>query len=137
MHRNSLVIRSIWAVCLLIAGLNHARILFLHGLLWNYDGAARSSAVYWSSLTILDPIAAALLFVRPKLGIPGSIFLITTNVLHNLAFTARYAPDGEFVTRAANPFLVSQIGFMVFVAATARSAWRGAALGKVQGVQPT
>ncbi len=124
-------------MCLLIAGANHARTLFLHGLFWNYGGVAWASAVYWSSLTIIDPITAAILFVRPKVGVVSTVLLITTNVLHNLAVTARYAPESEFLTRAANPFLIIQSGFMVFVAATARSAWKGAALGRTPAVQTT
>jgi hypothetical protein len=124
--RGSLIVRSIWAACLLIGGINHARILLLHGPLWDYGGIGRASAAYWSGLTILDPLVAALLFVRPKIGIPAAILLIVTNVLHNLAVTVRYVPEGEFLVRAANPFLLGQIGFMLFVAATARTAWKGA-----------
>ena len=126
-QRSSLVVRSIWAACLLIAGSNHARILLQHGLFWDYGGVGGASAVYWSSLTIIDPLVAALLFVRPKAGIVITILLIVTNVIHNLIITARWAPEGEFLSRvASNPFIISQIGFMLFVAATARVAWRGA-----------
>jgi hypothetical protein len=123
-RRGSLVVRSIWAACLLLAAANHARILLQHGLFWDYGGVGWGSAVYWSSLTILDPIAAALLFVRPKAGIISTIAIIVTNVAHNLALTARYAP--ELLTRvASDPFMVSQIGFMLFVGATAHIAWNG------------
>ena len=125
MERAGLIVRSIWAACLLIGGLNHARTLLRHGLFWDYGGAAWPSAAYWSSLTILDPIAAALLFLRPRVGIIATILLIVTNVVHNLALTARYAPEGEFLTRASHPFVIAQIGFMLFVAATARVAWKG------------
>ena len=136
MKRRSLIVRSIWAACLLIGGSNHARILLLHGLSWDYGGVAWASAAYWSSLTILDPLVAALLFVRPKIGIPATILLIVTNVVHNLAVTARYVPEGEFLVRAANPFLLSQIGFMLFVAATARTAWKGAVAGRGHSAPP-
>ena len=124
-QRGSLIVRSIWAACLLIGGLNHARILLQHGLFWGYGGVASASAVYWSSLTILDPAAAALLFARPKAGIVSTIVLIVTNVIHNVAVTAHYAPEGELLTRLSHPFVVSQIGFMLFVGATARIAWKG------------
>jgi hypothetical protein len=109
----------------LIGGANHARTLLQHGLLWDYGGVAWGSAAYWSSLTILDPLVAALLFVRPRAGILSTIALIVTNVIHNLAVTAHYAPDGEFVARASNLFVISQLGFMLFVGATARIAWKG------------
>ncbi len=135
MKRGSMIVRSIWAACLLIGGINHARVLLLHGLSWDYGGVAWVSAAYWSSLTILDPLVAAFLFIRPRIGIPGTILLIFTNVIHNLAVTARYVPEGEFLIRVAtNPVLLSQIGFMLFVAATARTAWKGAAPGSGQSV---
>jgi hypothetical protein len=125
MQRLSLIVRSLWAACLLIGALNHARILLQHGLSWDYGGVGWASAAYWSSLTILDPLAAALLFARPKPGIVTAAMLIVTNVIHNLAVTAQHAPEGEFLARAANPFVISQLGFMLFVAATARIAWNG------------
>jgi hypothetical protein len=124
-NRASLIVRSLWAAGLLIGGVNHARILVEHGWQWDYGGIAWPSAVYWSSLTFIDPIVAALLFARPKAGIIGTVVLIVTNVVHNLAVTAHYAPDGELLSRAANPFVLSQIGFMLFVAASARIAWNG------------
>lgn len=130
MKRGSLIVRSLWAACLLIGGINHARILLLHGLSWDYGGVGWASAAYWSSLTILDPLVAALLFIRPRTGIAATILLIVTNVIHNLAVTARFVPEGEFLARAADPFLLSQIAFMLFVAATARTAWKGAVPGQ-------
>lgn len=130
MQRASLIVRSIWAGCLLAAAANHARILLQHGLFWDYGGVAWASAVYWSSLTILDPLAAALLFLRPKAGIVACAVLIATNVVHNLAVTAHYAPEGELLARASNPFFISQLAFLLFVGATARLAWRGVDSGR-------
>jgi hypothetical protein len=51
-----------------------------------------------------------------------------------LAVTAQYAPEGEFLTRASNPFIISQFGFMLFVGATARIAWKG--IGRGRDPQP-
>lgn len=124
-QRYSFIIRLIWAACLLVGGMNHARILAQHGLFWDYGGVSLPSAIYWSSLTILDPLVAALLFVRPKVGIIATILLIVTNVAHNLYITADRALPGEFLTHVANPFVTSQITFMLFVLATAHVAWRG------------
>ena len=115
-----------WAACLLVAGLNHARLLGEHGLFWDYRGLNPISAAYQTSLTVLDPIVAALLFIRPRVGIVATVFLIVTNVIHNLAVTAHFAPVGEFLTRASHPITLSQIGFMLFVLATAPIAWLGA-----------
>jgi hypothetical protein len=126
-HRASLFIRGIWAACLLVAGLNHARILLQHGILWDYGGASLPSVVYWTSLTFIDPLAAALLFARPRLGIAITCLLIVTNVMHNLTVMAQQYTGAELLTRVASSFfMMCQIGFMLFVAATARLAWRGA-----------
>lgn len=73
--RRSRIIRGIWAACL---PLNHARVLLQHGLFWNYGGVGRVSAAYWSSLTVTDPIAAALSFARPRIGTLASSVLIAT-----------------------------------------------------------
>ena len=132
MRRNSLIVRTIWAACLLVGGANHARILIEHGLDWDYGGVGAASALYWSSLTILDPLAAILLFARPKLGIAATVLLIVTNVTHNVAVTALHAPEGELLTRASHPFVLTQVAFMLFVAATADIAWRGASSSAAQ-----
>lgn len=128
MARRSRNIRAVWAACLLLAGANHARILLQHGVFWDYGGVGSASAAYWSSLTLADPIVAALLFTRPRVGIGATILLIATNVLHNLTVTARSAPPGEVVTQvSSSPVLLSQIGFLLFVTITARAAWQGTA----------
>src|SRR5690349_17896598 len=126
MERRSLITRSVWAACLLLAWLNHVRILLQNGLFWDYGGVGWASAIYWSSLTVLDPLVAVLLLVRPRVGIAGAIVLIATNVAHNLAVTAQHAPEGQFLARvASSPFIISQIGFLLFVGVTARIAWNG------------
>jgi hypothetical protein len=124
-ERGSILIRSIWAACLLIAGINHARLIVQHGLFWDYGGLNSISAAYMTGLTLLDPLVAVLLFIRPKVGIVATVVLIVTNVIHNLATIAHFAPTGEFLTRASHPATLSQITFMLFVVATARIAWTG------------
>jgi hypothetical protein len=121
-----LLVRGIWAACLVVAGLNHARLLVQHGLLWDYGGLHPISVFYVTSLTLLDPMVAALLFVRPRPGMIATIILIVTNVVHNLATIAHFSPTGAFITRVSNPITLSQVVFMLFVVATARIAWRGA-----------
>jgi hypothetical protein len=124
-NRGSVIVRSVWAACLLMAGLNHARLLVQHGLFWDYGGLNPISAAYMTGLTLIDPLVAALLFIRPRAGIVATVILIVTNVIHNLATTAHFAPAGEFLTRASHPITLSQIAFMLFVVATARIAWLG------------
>ena len=85
----------------MVGGLNHARTLIRHGRFRDHEGVATASAFHWSSLAILDPAFAALLFVRPKVGIVRTIVLITTNVIHNLAVTAHVCTAGDLLRRAA------------------------------------
>ena len=125
-QRASLVIRSLWALCMLGAGFNHARILLRHGLWWDYGGVGWPSAAYWTSLTFLDPLAALLLFVRPKAGVALTAAIIASNVVHNLAIVAHRARAGEILNDvASSPFVLSQIAFLLFVLATAGTAWIG------------
>lgn len=126
MHRASLIVRGIWAACLLVACANHVHILWRHGLFWNYGGAHWASATYWTGLTVIDPAVAFLLFARPKPGIAATIALITTNVAHNLTVAALASPEGRFLSKtASDPFIASQAVFMAFVLATAHLAWKG------------
>ncbi|GGE77047.1 hypothetical protein [Sphingomonas prati] len=131
MERRGRIIRITWAACLVLAGLNHACILLQHGLFWDYNGAALASAAYWLSLTVIDPLVAALLFLRPTIGVPATAFVITANVVHNLAVTSAYVPDGAlFRFVLASPQLLAQIGFMLFVMATWATAWRDVRTGQ-------
>ena len=126
MERRGRIVRGVWAACLLLAGLNHARILIRHGLSWDYHGMGWASSAYWSSLTIVDPLVAVLLFARPRIGVPATAVVIATNVVHNLAMWAHYLPEGAFLRSvASSPQLMSQLGFLIFVGATYRMAWRG------------
>jgi len=124
-QRAGLILRVIYALCLAGATVNHVRAIAAHGVL--PDFLPWPSAAYWSSLTLLDPLAAGLLFVRPRAGIVLTAAIIATDVAHNFWFVNLYAPAPSLAAAvAANPFLISQIAFLVFVAATARIAWRGA-----------
>ena len=68
---------------------------------------------------MLDPLAALLLFIRPRIGVAATIAIITSDVVHNLWFVA-----GHRANRALphDPFLLSQIAFLVLVGLTARLA---------------
>jgi hypothetical protein len=85
------------------------------------------AAVYWSSLTFFDPLVAILLFVRPRVGIAATIVIILTDVVHNVWFARTYAGGSPILDAImTNPFLLSQISFLLFVALTASMAWSDA-----------
>jgi len=117
-------IRIVYALCLAGATINHVRALLAHG--WMPEGLPSATALYWDSLTFLDPLAALLLFLRPRTGIALTVGIIVSDVAHNLWFVAGHSLRASFfedVTSSA--FMMSQIAFLLFVAATAPVAWRG------------
>jgi hypothetical protein len=107
------------------ATVNHVRALLAHG--WLPAHLPQPTALYWSSLTFLDPLAVALLFLRPRIGIAMTAAIIASNVAHNLWFIAAHPLRGSFVEDVtSSAFMMSQVAFLLFVAATAPLAWREA-----------
>lgn len=91
-----------------------------HGLFWDYDGAPVISRVYWTSLAVLDPAAALLLFARPRAGLVMTAAIILGDVVHNTWLMLR-SPAPEWL----NWMYLSQVLFLIFVLATIRHAWHG------------
>lgn len=117
------LIRIVYALCLAGATVNHVRAVLAHG--WLPDHLPTATALYWSSLTFLDPLAAVLLFLRPRVGIGLTGAIIASDVAHNLWFTGRNRLGGSFVDDVtSNAFMMSQIAFLTFVLVTAPIAWR-------------
>ena len=114
-RKASFALRIIYAICLLGATCTHVALLWQHGVLWDYGGAHVFTRIYWTSLTVLDPLAALLLFVRPHVGIVLTVAIITSDVLHN---TLVGVPS-------LNTMYLSQVVFLLFVASTVYVAWRG------------
>lgn len=116
-------IRVVYALCLIVATVNHIRVVQAWG--WVPSHLPIATALYWSSLTFFDPVAAALLFVRPRVGILLTIAIIVSDVAHNLWFTATHPMGASFLREVTSSFaLMCQIAFLLFVAATASIAWR-------------
>ena len=119
MTRLSLALRLLFAACLLGATYNHVRADIDCGLLCGYGfDAALPSRIYWSSLTLLDPLAAVLLLIRPRTGLVLTGLVIASDVLHNSYYVAS-------ANQWTNPFYLSQVGYLVLVAAAAPVAWKG------------
>ena len=114
-RKPSLVLRVIYAICLLGATCTHVAMLWRHGVLWDYGGAHLSARIYWTSLTVLDPLAALLLFVQPRVGLMLTALIIVSDVLHNTL--VGFSPQ--------NPMYLSQVAFLLFMASTVYTAWGG------------
>lgn len=120
MQRVSITIRTLFAACLLAATFNHARAILQHGLLWDYGYGSRialASKVYWDLLTLLDPLAAILLFVRPRAGIGLTVAIIVTDIAHNTFYVAA---NNQWTA----PFYLAQAGFLAAVLCLAPVAAR-------------
>ncbi|CAN7767095.1 hypothetical protein LJR034_007462 [Caballeronia sp. LjRoot34] len=120
MPRASIMIRILFALCLLAATFNHARAVLQHGLLWDYgygNKIALTSKIYWDVLTILDPLAAILLFGKPRAGIWLTVAIIVSDVIHNTYYAAM---NDQWL----EPFYLAEIGFLVAVLGLAPVAAR-------------
>jgi hypothetical protein len=120
MLRVSIAIRSLFGLCLLAATFNHAYAILQHGMLWDYgygSGIALTSRAYWDVLTILDPLAVVLLFVKPRAGIWLTVAIIVSDVMHNTYYVATYH-------QWLAPFYLAQVGFLVIVLGLAPVAAR-------------
>ncbi|NUA27298.1 hypothetical protein [Cupriavidus basilensis] len=115
----SFSIRFLFACCLLVATANHVRADFQHGFLWDYgygNGAYWASRVFWGALTIVDPLAALLLFIKPRVGIALTAAIISVDVVHNTFYVALNRQWLE-------PFYLSQVAFLLAVLLLSPVAW--------------
>ncbi|WP_144137880.1 hypothetical protein [Paraburkholderia sp. BCC1884] len=116
-QRRSLCLRVLYALCLCGATWTHLHAALIHGLWWDYGGAAPLTRVYWTSLLFIDPLTALLLLVAPAAGLIMCVAVIVTDVAHNSWFALHYPIRADLY--------LSQIFFLLFVACTVRTAWRG------------
>lgn len=120
--RRSLILRTTYATCLALATPVHVLFDVRYGLLLSgleplgYPLAVR---MYWASLTFLDPLGVLLLFVRPRAGLVLCTVIIVTDVLNN-SWVGYHRSESAF-----NINYILQVAFLLFVAATVRSAWQG------------
>ncbi|MFL9916772.1 hypothetical protein PQR75_15540 [Paraburkholderia fungorum] len=93
----------------------------IHGLWWDYGGAAPLTRIYWTSLLFIDPLTALLLLWRPKAGLILCVAVIVSDVVHNSWFALHHPIRVDLY--------LSQVVFLLFVACTVRTVWQGAASG--------
>jgi hypothetical protein len=95
-------------------------------VLWGgaHPGYPLATVVVWNALTVLDPLAAALLFWKPRVGVLFTLAIMLADVGHN---SWAVAAHGAMVWP-----VVIQAAFLMFVAATAPLIWREASGLKAQ-----
>jgi hypothetical protein len=109
-------VRRIWALCLAIGTCTHVAELILSG--GAYPGYPPATVIFWNALTVLDPLAAALLFWKPRLGVLATLAIMLGDVIHN---TWAVAAHGAMIWPVA-----LQAAFLAFVLVTAHLIWRDA-----------
>lgn len=118
MARTSLVVRAIYAACLAGATGVHLGIHFQFGVLLGDlapQGCPLFTRLFWSALTLLDPLAAVLLFLRPRAGILLTQAIIVADVAHNTWILHR-------LNQTADWHYWCQASFGLFVLSTFRLA---------------
>lgn len=117
----SLVIRALFACCLLVATANHIHADIAHGLLWDYGYGTNAywvSRIFWGALTFVDPVAAVLLFTKPKAGVLSTLAIILSDVGHNTYYVA-------LKQQWLEPFYLSQVAFLIAVLVLSPVVWKG------------
>ena len=113
-------IRIVYLLCLAVGTYSHASVLVHHGLHWDYGGKPIGTVLFWSALTIIDPLVAVLLFIKPRLGIVALTLLMLIDVVHNSWIINKY---GGIVWMVADQWI-----FMIFVLSTVQIVWRSASV---------
>jgi hypothetical protein len=87
-------IRIVWIFCLAAGTYNHSLILIHHGWDWRYGGMPIGAVIFWTSLTLLDPLVAILLFLKPKLAAIMLMILMAGDVANNTGVILKYGGGG-------------------------------------------
>jgi len=106
---------------MLIGTTTHLLWITNHGFFSAEYNAGVLSMLFWDTLTILDPIAAVLLILRPKAGIWMTGIIIVADVLHNgsICFNVLLSSDVTVISWATNNWMFwMQLFFGLFVIAT-------------------
>jgi hypothetical protein len=113
------ILFAVYALGFLFGTWNHVLDL-RHGGFLPYTYAPLAFNIYWTSLTVLDPLAAFLLFKLPYCGMVLAVLIMVSDLAVNLYAGCILFPG----TTILDTTLLSQIGFGVFLFVTVPMAWR-------------
>jgi hypothetical protein len=113
------ILFAVYALGFLFGTWNHVLDL-RHGGFLPYTYAPLAFNIYWTGLTVLDPLAALLLFVLPYCGMVLAVLIMVSDLAVNL-----YAGCILFAgTPMWDATLLSQVAFGFFLFVTVPMAWR-------------
>lgn len=115
-RRLRMAILVVWVVGFLVGTTSHIIDLIAGGA-ETYAAFPTGLRVFWISLTVLDPITAALLVMRRRAGIVLALVVILTDIAVNWTV---------YLTIAGNPLfgVVNQTLFAIVLVVTTPTLWR-------------
>ena len=127
------LVLAIFILALSIATINHITDLVVGGMFpyTKGSGAPEIINIFWTSLTLLDPLAIAILVVNIRAGYLFAIGIMLIDVPVNLYAAANgflgLLPGREY-NGLENIGVPLQIAFLLFLLLTVRRIWRLSAL---------
>ncbi|WP_069659723.1 hypothetical protein [Arcticibacter eurypsychrophilus] len=118
LNTNTRINLIIQCVGMLTGTITHLLWIINNGFLSEKYNASISSRFFWDSLTFIDPIAAILLILKPKIGIWVVAVIIVVDVLHNgtIYFGTLLSGSLSFTSWFKNNWMLwSQVLFLLFV----------------------
>ncbi|HTV83141.1 MAG TPA: hypothetical protein VME18_10855 [Acidobacteriaceae bacterium] len=85
---------------------------------WNCGGIPIGTRIFWTSLTLPDPLVGALVFLKPQPAALMLVILMVSDAAQNTWIIHRYGGKGWMVT--------DQWIFLIFVLFTISFVWRAA-----------
>lgn len=116
----------IQSIAMLMGTSTHVSWVVNNGFLSENYNAPLPSMIFWDSLTFLDPIAAILLFLRPRAGLILTLLIILADVAHNnLFYYEELYTSGLSVSEWITKYwmILGQIVFALFALLTFRKCW--------------
>lgn len=113
------VLFAVYALCFLWGTKNHLADLW-HGGFLPYTYAPLPFNIYWTTLTVLDPLAVLMLFALPYPGMVLAVSIMVSDIAVNL-YAHYVLLHGSTVPDAT---LFSQIAFGLFLFVTVPIAWK-------------
>jgi len=121
------VILFIQSIAMLMGTSTHVSWAVQNGFLSEKYNAPLSNMLFWDSLTFLDPLAAILLFLRPKTGVILTLIILVVDVIHNnlFYFDELYTRNLGFADWVEEYWMIlGQIIFALFVLLTFKKCLR-------------
>ncbi|TGE12618.1 hypothetical protein [Hymenobacter elongatus] len=115
------VVLTIYSGCFLIGTYTHAAGLLRLG--WLAAPVPVAIGIYWDALTVLDPLAAVLVWWRPRVGIGLAVVIMASDIsVNTYVYLAGYF--GPPVAHLVPVTLLEQALFGLFVFVTAPGVYR-------------